>query len=248
MSRTETAQQDDGRAPTYAVPALDKALDVLEALAARGGMTQAELARATGRGPNELFRVLTALERRGYLLRDPATGTYALSLRLFELSRMHSPHETLLAAAALPMRRLAAETREGNHLCVLHGAEVLVIAAQDSPARVRLSVEIGSSIEAARSASGRLLLAFEPGIQRDGRLAAIREHGYEDARGETVEGVSDVAALIGTERLAVRVALAITGLARDHDAFVARCLPLLRSAAATITDAAGLSEIGASRG
>lgn len=243
MSSRET---EDRSAPTYAVPALDKALDVLEALAARGGMTQAELARATGRGPNELFRVLIALERRGYLLRDPATGAYALSLRLFELTRMHSPHETLLTAAALPMRALADATGEGCHLCVLRGADVLVLAAQESPARVRLSVEIGSSIEAARSASGRLLLACEPGIERDERLAAIRKRGYETARGETVEGVSDVAALIGVEHSTARAALAITGLARDHDAFVARCLPALRGAAEMIARAAGLTNLGAS--
>lgn len=246
MSSRET---ENHHAPAYAVPALDKALDVLEALAARrGGMTQAELARATGRSANELFRVLTALERRGYLLRDPATGAYALSLRLFELSRTHSPFETLLAAAELPMRTLAAETREGCHLSVLRGNELLVVAAQESPARVRLSVEVGSSIDAARSASGRLLLAFEPGHERDERLAAIHERGFETARGETVEGVSDVAVLIGGEQSTVRAALAITGLARDHDAFVTRCLPALRAAAETITRVAGLAEMGARHG
>lgn len=244
---TNLAKSDAERAdgPSYAVPALDKALDVFEELASRGGgMTQAEIARATDRTPNELFRVLTALERRGYLLRDPSNGAYSLSLRLFELSRMHSPFETLLAAAARPMRELTAVVRESCHLCVLRGGEVLVIAAEESPARVRLSVGVGSSIEAERSASGRVLLAHGPSAEASPRLAAIRERGYEAARGETVDGVSDLAAFIGSEHSRVKAALTVTALTRDHDGFVARCLPHLLAATNEITRAAGLVALG----
>jgi DNA-binding IclR family transcriptional regulator len=238
LSKSDVGRPDR---PSYAVPALDKALDVFEELAARGGaLTQAEIARATGRTPNELFRVLTALERRGYLLRDPANGAYSLSLRLFELSRMHSPFETLLTAAARPMRELTGKLRESCHLGVLRGGDVLVIAAEESPARVRLSIGVGSTIAAKRSASGRLLLAHGP-ADGDQRLATIRERGYEDARGETVDGVSDLAAFIGSDRSRVKAALAVTALARDHEAFVARCLPHLLATTAEITQTAGLA-------
>ena len=44
---------------SYRVPALEKGLEVLECLANQGSpMTQSQLARALGRGPNELFRTL----------------------------------------------------------------------------------------------------------------------------------------------------------------------------------------------
>lgn len=46
-------------APDYAVPALDKALDVLELLAEQsGGLTQSEIADAVSRTPSQIFRVL----------------------------------------------------------------------------------------------------------------------------------------------------------------------------------------------
>ena len=89
--------------PKYAVPAVEKALDVLELLSEQAvPMTQAQLCRALGREPGELFRMLSALEARGYLRREDSGG-YVLTLKLFELSRTHSPHEQLLRAAATPM-------------------------------------------------------------------------------------------------------------------------------------------------
>ena len=49
--------------PDYRVPALEKGLDLLECLAReRRAMTQAQLARALGRGSSELFRTLATLE------------------------------------------------------------------------------------------------------------------------------------------------------------------------------------------
>ena len=53
-------------ASRYAAPALDKGLDILEALAAQpGGLTQAEIAAALQRSVGEIFRMLETLLRRG---------------------------------------------------------------------------------------------------------------------------------------------------------------------------------------
>src|SRR5215203_5852962 len=109
MSSERVAQRANGLepAPTYSVPALDKGLDVVECLAAQGvPMTQAQLARALGRGASELFRVLTTLERRCYIQRESVSGAYNLTLRLYELGHAHSPYEGLLRAAERPMRDL----------------------------------------------------------------------------------------------------------------------------------------------
>ena len=91
------------KAPRYQVPALEKGLDILEHLATEGiPLTQAELARALGRSPNELFRMLVSLERRGYIQRDPGSGAYSLTLRLFEMSHTHSPLSDLVACGNAP--------------------------------------------------------------------------------------------------------------------------------------------------
>ena len=99
--------------PSYHVPALEKGLDILECLATHDSpLTQAQLARVLGRGASELFRMLTCLERRGYIQRDPLSGAYSLTLRLFELGHTHSPYQGLLQAAIRPMRELVEEVSE----------------------------------------------------------------------------------------------------------------------------------------
>src|SRR5690606_27463368 len=68
----------------YSVPSVDKVLDILELLSSeRVPMTRAQIARALGRSPSELFRLLTVLERRHYVRRDEGSGGYSLTLRLF---------------------------------------------------------------------------------------------------------------------------------------------------------------------
>src|SRR5215218_935872 len=150
-----------GALPAYRAPALEKGLDLLECLAReRRAMTQAQLARALGRGSSELFRTLATLERRGYLRRDPVSGAYEPTLRLYELGHAHSPWEQLQRAAERPMRDLTAAVRESCHLSVAHHDQCLVLHQEESPLRVRLSVEVGSTIPLHQSASGRVLLAL----------------------------------------------------------------------------------------
>jgi DNA-binding IclR family transcriptional regulator len=127
------------RLPVYAAPALEKGLDILECLAEqRVSLTQTQLARVLRRSPSELFRMLSCLEQRAYIRKDPVSGAYALSLRLFELSRTHSPYEHLTKAASRPMQALAESVHESCHLSVLHGARLLIVAQQESPEKIRL--------------------------------------------------------------------------------------------------------------
>jgi DNA-binding IclR family transcriptional regulator len=262
---------DAGRAansPNYGVPALEKGLDVLECLAAaRGGLSQTELARALGRTPSELFRMLNCLERRGYVARDANTGAFSLTLRLFELSHTHSPYQQLVAVATKPMRDLTAAIRESCHLGVLHHGELLLLAQEETTQKVRLSIEVGSTSPVLQTASGRLLLACLPLPQQrealeanasflalsvarrralQARLAAIGEQGYEAALSESVEGVFDVAVPVGRPGGAVRATLAVAALPRKgepgcHDRAEAILGPL-RACAAAIERAAGLAE------
>lgn len=243
--------------PTYRVPALEKGLDLLECLAReRRAMTQAQLARALGRGSSELFRTLATLERRGYLRRDPVSGAYEPTLRLYELGHAHSPWEQLRRAAERPMRALTATVRESCHLSVMHHDQCLVLHQEESSLRVRLSVEIGSTIPLHQAASGRVLLAAldaeeqaaalarlgEVGTELRTRLGAIRDRGYEAVQGETTPGVSDVSVPVGQGWGRIRAALAVSALPRDHATFLAAVLPPLRACATTIAAEAGLGD------
>src|SRR4051812_5336886 len=94
----------------YNIPALEKGLDVLELLSSGPRpLTQAQIARELSRSPNEMFRVLSALERRGYISRNVDSGAYTLTLRLFELAHTRSPFRNLVRVAEKPMQALASE-------------------------------------------------------------------------------------------------------------------------------------------
>jgi DNA-binding IclR family transcriptional regulator len=226
--------------PSYSVPALEKGLNILELLAhASEPMTQSGIAKACRRSSSEIFRMLNLLEMRRYVVRDEAAGTYRLSLRLFQLAHSHSPIEQLIQAATGPMQALSRELGESCHLSMLEGDSITVIHAQESPANVRLSIQVGGTFSPLETVSGRLLLAFRPKNHLDAwlaqseefgrqshnqqsvfrrKLGAIYADGYALSRDETVSGVVDAAVPVGGESL--RAALAVSALvspAREKD-------------------------------
>ena len=163
------------------------------------------------------------------------------------------------------MQALTEEVRQSCHLSVIHRGQLFVIAEEQSPTRTRLSIEVGSSIALLHAASGRLLLAYLDPSRREktlaqdtgfprlpvdeqsallDHLALIRARGFETARSETIEGISDVAVLVGTAESRIQAALTIAALAREHEAFVAEALPALRRSAKTIAREAGFLGTG----
>jgi DNA-binding IclR family transcriptional regulator len=224
------------RSPNYTVPALEKGLDVLEILAAAAvPQSLAELGVALNRSSSELFRMLNCLEQRGYVRREQLSGKFRLTLKLYSLAHAHSVIEKLLQAAQLPMRELTEKFRESCHLSVLERGTLLVVAQQESPERVRLSIEVGAIFDAVATASGRLLLAqlngadlavalgeSEAGRKLTGRpretfgekLVELRKRGISTAESETIEGVRDVAVLVGNPALGITAVLAVTRLLR----------------------------------
>jgi DNA-binding IclR family transcriptional regulator len=156
---TEGASGIGESGPDYAVPALDKAIDVLELLAdTDGALTQTEIAEALGRSVNQLFRVLQTLERRGWIHRQRPSGAYALSMRMFSLAHRHPPLRGLTGLAAAPMRELAARTRQSCNLSVLDGGRVRVIAQVESPEDFGFVVRVGAGFDAESTPAGRVLL------------------------------------------------------------------------------------------
>jgi DNA-binding IclR family transcriptional regulator len=208
-----SAEGEQSTPPAYAVPALDKGLDILELLVGRPeGLTLKQIAEALGRTPNEIFRMLTYLHRRAYLERHDPGGVYRLSLKLFELSHRFPPTERLLEVAIPAMRQLADQIEQSCHLSVLHEEGILVIGQIESPAKWRFSVKLGATFPLTQTASGRVLLAFLDPDQRELRLKqraaeltaerasktlstqleAIRKRGFEQVTHETLEGVTDL--------------------------------------------------------
>lgn len=246
------------KSPSYPVPALEKGLDIIETLAAAAvPQSLAELAARLHRSSSELFRMLNCLEQRGYLTRDALSGKYCLTLKLFALAHTHSVTEKLLRAARVPLQELTEKVRESVHMSVIEHGTLIVVAQQESPERVRLSIEVGGQFDAVETASGRLLLAqlsdehraqalaHSPGWKQlsararaelAGKFEELRTSRLSIAESETIEGVRDVAVLVGGPAVGLSAALAITRLLRrGQRGNEAALVAAMRAAAAEIT-------------
>lgn len=158
---------------SYAVPALEKGLRILEDLSAsERPLSLAELAALQGRSRNELYRMLACLERQGYVQRNPETRHYALSLKLFRLSHNHPPLERLRSAVDRHLRELAAKLGESCHACVLDGSTLTVIAQRSGGERIRLFFDYGAAFDPLETCSGKLLLSRYEGEELHRRLEA----------------------------------------------------------------------------
>lgn len=117
----------------YRAPALDKGLDILESLASvDGGLTQAEIAKHLDRSPNEFYRMLDRLVKRGYVTKLDG-DRYSLTLKLFGLAQLHAPVRRLASFATPFMRELADRSKQANQLAVFDRGSVVVIAQQEAP-------------------------------------------------------------------------------------------------------------------
>jgi DNA-binding IclR family transcriptional regulator len=209
-----TDKKPPRRRAQYSAPALEKGLDVLEVLAAEPhSLTLQEIANRLDRSPNELFRMLDVLVRRGYLARE-AASTYILTLRLFELGQRHPLVDRLLDAAMPHMQELARQTGQSNHLCVHHDARLVVVARAEPPEPMSCLVRQGAHFAFQDDrVSARVITAFQGGSRQAQyvgeltgsgkvstprrrallkRLEAIRARGYDEGPSDTLSGVVDI--------------------------------------------------------
>jgi DNA-binding IclR family transcriptional regulator len=249
----------------YAAPALDKGLDILEHLSSEmAPLSQLEIARALGRTPSEIYRMLMCLEERGYVMREEGTGKFRLTLRLYELSHRQNSTTLLRKAARLPMEILAESLGEACHLSVIHGANLLVLMERMPSCQVCLAVGEGSRIPVLRTTSGKLLLAnwSEPArmafleqlddfttatkAERERLLKTMTALGgatSHHAPSSMTEGVADISVPVGVPGSDVAGALVISYLSgtRTGERNAPRYLEALLESAAAINRNLGVA-------
>ncbi|MET3898742.1 DNA-binding IclR family transcriptional regulator [Devosia sp. UYZn731] len=195
----------------YRAPALDKGLDILELLAATDdGLSQAEIAKALERSPNEIYRMLDRLVRRDYVRRT-LEDRYEVTLKLFELGHARPPMRRLISQATPVLRQFALNAEQAVHLVVQDRNILVVIAQVDSPGYWNVSIRVGSRIGLVNTGSGHVFLAFSRPEERllmleeqdigtpeklpkglAARLDGVREQGYENMPSAQTPGVSNL--------------------------------------------------------
>ena len=205
------AEKDD----KYRAPALEKGLDIIELLASHGeGLSQGEVAKALERSPSEIYRMLSTLVRRGYVIRSLSGDRYSLSLKMFSISQRHPPIGRVIEAALPRMRAVTRKAWQSCHMGMESNGDVVIVASAESPGNWGLALRTGTVVGLWNTGTGRVLAAFrsdeeiedliqqhrpavgEPALNRtefDSHIRRIREVGYEKMPSATAIGVTNIA-------------------------------------------------------
>lgn len=139
------------------VQSLDRALGVLELLAAAGGaMRLAELETATGLPLPTVHRLLRSLMHNGYV-RQEASRRYTLGPRLIRLGEVAG--QAWGSWASPHLDALVANVGETANIAVLEGDAVVYVAQVQSAHSMRMFTEVGRRVPAHCTGVGKALLS-----------------------------------------------------------------------------------------
>lgn len=202
-----------------AVPAVSRALDILELFLERPALSAPQITEKLDLPRTTVHELVTTLTDRGYLEAVSGAPTrYRLGMRLFQLGGQFADRLDLVREAQEGAAKVAASCDETVHVAVLDGTNVVYIAKVDSTHPVRMVSAVGRRLPAHCTAVGKMLLSGLPEEAFDARyprtqnlltmtprsigsraklhahLAGIRERGlsYDDC--ESNEAVRCVAA------------------------------------------------------
>jgi DNA-binding IclR family transcriptional regulator len=216
---------------TYDVPALRRASDILDVLAAEAKPVRAAvLAEHTGLSRSTLYLLLDTLTRLQWI--DKRGEGYMIGVGLFELGNAYKRHDQLQAAFRDGAGEFIRKHNEVVQLAVLDGVHVVYVAREDPHRPVRLVSDLGSRLPAHCCALGKALLA---GLSDDDiverlperleavtphtvtrrsallrELADIRTTGLAVEREEVAAGLACFAAYVGMTPAGKRVAVSTT--------------------------------------
>lgn len=146
----------------HTVPAVSKAIDLLQLLAEEPGETTTKaLAYRLGIPRSTCYRILRSLAARNWVRPLPGGG-HALSLGLLPLLASFHPLEALARTLQPSLEALARATRLTAKASVRQGDVAVTVARCESPEGTSVSVRIGASFHLAFGSSGSVLLSDLP--------------------------------------------------------------------------------------
>jgi IclR family acetate operon transcriptional repressor len=218
-----------GRPATRQVGAVQRAVDVLDALAeARTELGTNEIARRTGINVSSISRLLSTLASAGLVQHVPSSGRYRLGVRILQLAAAARDSLDLRTVSRPYLEELTELTGETSTLSLPGEHDLLTIDFVQSPRSVRSVAEIGRNSVAHATAAGKVFLAWG-GTLPDGDLAVyteqtivdrsalaseiakVVERGWAQALGEREEDLNAVAAPVRDAAGRLRAVLGVQG-------------------------------------
>lgn len=198
------SEATEGRSPSFpatkpgparslgrTIQSVDRAIDVLEALAEGGEeLPLREIAEKTGLNVSTCHHLLATLVNRGYVGRSRLGRLYFIANKVAELSRRRLSQFNIVELAMPELRRLNQETGETVHLTVMRGHELITLAKLESSYPIRVgTTDTGEATAAHATAQGKAILAWlpEPEIAK-----VLAETGLRKYTKNTVTNTEDL--------------------------------------------------------
>lgn len=252
--------------PANRVQSLDRALDILEALAASGGeVGLSELSERVGLHISTVHRLLAVLVSRGYARQNGPSGRYSLGPHLLKLasSGVGTGQFDLRLEAHPMLLALTDLSGETSNLVILLDQQIVYVDQVASHHTVRMFTQVGTRAPIYCSGAGKALLAFRPSAEIETYLASeiweahtastitspaamrdelehVRERGYAFDQGELDSDVHCVAAPVFDHTGSALAAISVSGPAtRFTYERMRRLAPDLCSATADLSSRLG---------
>ncbi len=143
------------------IRAVERALDVLLCFTSQTSeLTMSQISELIGINKSTVHRLLSTLEGKRFVERDPSTGVYRPGLRLLQMASLAMEQNSLRRLAAPFLHDLCNQYRENVNLALLDGADVIYVDVIEGSQRVKLAAVPGQRLPAFCTASGKAILAF----------------------------------------------------------------------------------------
>lgn len=226
------------------VQSVERAIDILQTFTAdKPGLGVGEISRRVGLPKSTVFRLLTTMESRGFIIQDLDTNLYQLGVELIPLANSVNVYSDLRQVARPHLQGLADTLEETTLLSVLVDGEIINLDQVEFTGR--LVVRAGRADHRApfhATSAGKAIAAFLPEYELDILLASplqaytpatitdadtfrsqlvnVRTRGYATSFEEYEEGLHAISANIRNHRGKVVACLSISGpsyrLSRSH--------------------------------
>ena len=190
MTHRFTTPPRRGRTPskpgaaTAQVQSLTRGLSILEALAtAEAGISLTDIAHRVDLPPSTTHRLLSTLEKMGYVYQSEELGHWYVGLQAFTVGSGFLANRDFVGQSHVYMRRLMEQSGETANLAILDGTEAVFIAQVQCREMMRILVKLGSRVPLHASGVGKAIFAALPDEQID---AILKVKGLPRITGNTI--------------------------------------------------------------
>ena len=246
---------------------LSRSLDIIECLSTRKeGFRITDLSAEVKLHKSTVYRILSALQDRGYVRKDEESGKYRMTMKIVQLSSTMLNQVELRTESYPYLKALSTQLQQTVHLGMLKGVDIIYLEKVVPYDNNRMYSQIGHSFPAYRTGIGKAIVAHLPKREREdylkeaqflphlpstistreaflAELEAIRKNGYAVDNIENEAGIRCFAAHIRDYTGKAIAAISVSGEADQiDDTFIDAKASLLKSTALQISQELGYAE------